>query len=65
MPLASFQQICINILQVKAEQDGLTITYLHNIPALLSLIGVVSEKDINLRLQAERGMPKHIFAFDR
>lgn len=42
----------------------MTIAYVRDIPALLSLWRAICEKDISLGLQADRDMFKHIFFFD-
>ena len=50
-------------MQVNGEQIGMATTYFSNITALLLMIVTVCEKDINLHLQTERDMLKHIFVF--
>ena len=42
----------------------MTIAYIRDIPALLSLWRAICEKDISLGLEAEGDMLKHIFIFD-
>ena len=54
LSLIDFEQLCINILGVTREQDGITIAYLRNMSALFSVVATIREKDINLPLQAER-----------
>lgn len=54
LSLIDFEQLCINILGVTREQDGITIAYLRNMSALFSMVATIREKDINLPLQAER-----------
>lgn len=47
LSLTDFQELKAKILQVKREENGMTIAYLHDISALLSLVAAVREKDIN------------------
>ena len=62
LSLTDLQQLRFNILQVKGYQDGMTITYLLDVIALVSLITVLCVKGINLYLQTE--IDKLFFVFD-
>ena len=48
--LKDFQQLNVNILQVRGEQDGMTIAFLRNITAGLSMLAAVRHKNVNLHL---------------
>ena len=48
--LKDFQQLNVNILQVRGEQDGMTIAFLRNITAELSMLAAVRHKNVNLHL---------------
>ena len=45
LSLIDFEQLCINILGVTGEQDGITIAYLRNTSALFSMVATTREKD--------------------
>lgn len=61
--LTDFQQLRTNTLQLKGEQNAITIAYLRNSSAILWLVAEVRENDINLDLQAERDTLKQFFVF--
>ena len=61
--LTDFQQLRTNTLQLKGEQNGITIAYLRNSSAILWLVAEVRENDVNLHLQAERDTLKQFFVF--
>lgn len=62
MSLTDFQILSADIVQVKDEQDGMTIAYLRILSALLSLVAVARERDMILHKEAES---KTHFVFDR
>ena len=65
MAMQSFKDMVSSLLEdVEGTQKRLTIAYLKDVSALLSMVAAVRESNIELHLQAERNMTPLTFAFN-
>ena len=65
MAMQSFKEMVASLLEdVQGTEKRLTIAYLKDVSALLSMVAAVRESNIELHLQAERNMIPLTFAFN-
>ena len=59
----NFLQLYQEITCVKGDQDGMVAGYLRDVSSILELVSSVRGGNIELHLETERDMLKHLFAF--